>query len=550
MRDQNGSVTHQETIKTRMNTVKHRQSNCDRWNIDLRRTPWSFLTAVVAVLLMTALIHYTHADASIVNIPPLYLLAVQAVAVLAGSRAAVIASVGSFLAFDWFFVDPRFQFTVRDPFEFVALCVFLVSAILVGQLTILFQTRASEARAREMAATALAKASWTVASDLNRDSALHKLLEQIFSIQAVEHAEILLPASPDECECVCTHARAKTECTKPESFRKAVSFVRETRQSIGWDDSPHWQKALETGDAWHSVYMPVLAEGKLLCILFFQLHDIADLSNDDRQVITSLMNHLAVVLQRDQLLEAQAKAQGLAEANRLKTSLLQMVSHDFRSPLASIKASVSSLLAEEGSPVDKPTQAGLLQAIEQETDRLNRMVGNLLDLSRLEANAWQPKRELCSLSELIGAALDSFGEQDNRRIEVELETGMEEVVVDFSQMVQVLKNLIENALKYSPSSKMIELKATTDSGGILLELSDSGPGLQPGEIERVFEPFYRGKQHQESSLPGVGMGLAVCKGLIEAHGGNLTAYNRETGGAIFCVRLPHFTVTANESSGN
>lgn len=503
-----------------------------------RSAPWCYVVASAVVAMMTALIFLTHADASIVNIPPLYVLAVQLVAVLVGSRPAVFASVCAFFAFDWFFVEPRYQLTVRDPFEFVALCVFLVSAILVGQLTVLFQTRASEARSRERVATALAKASWTVASDLNRDSALRKVLHEFESASTVNYAEIFTVTGEDGLVGVCAYHRADVPFVRPQSFNKAINFVRETRQTIGWQHGPHWDKALDLESGHHCIYLPISTEGQMFGILFLQTSKNQELSEDERKVIASLLNHIAVVLQRDKLLETRAKAQGLAEANRLKTALLQMVSHDFRSPLASIKASVTSMLAEEGLPVDKHTEKALLQAIEDEADRLNRMVGNLLDLSRLEANAWQPQREPCMLSELIGATLDSFSAQDNDRICVCIESISCEIFVDFVQMVQALKNLVENALKYSSSDSTVEVRASHDNGDILFEILDRGPGLPVGEASRVFEPFFRGKQHQESSLPGVGMGLAVCKGLIEAHEGNLTAYNRENGGAVFCARLP------------
>src|SRR5579883_1823998 len=170
-----------------------------------QRTPWSYLIAGACVLGMTAIIVITKADSSMVNIPPLYLLAVQTTAVLAGSRAAVLASFLAFLAFDWFFVEPRYQFTVRDPFEFVALCVFLATAILVGQLTALLQARAQESQRREMAASALAKASWAVGSDLNRDSALSNVLSQLQYLSSVKIGILLLPSADNKFELAVEH---------------------------------------------------------------------------------------------------------------------------------------------------------------------------------------------------------------------------------------------------------------------------------------------------------------------------------------------------------
>ena len=251
----------------------------------------------------------------------------------------------------------------------------------------------------------------------------------------------------------------------------------------------------------------------------------------------------AVVLERDRLTRSATAAQAVAEADRLKTALLSMVSHDFRSPLASIKATVTGLL-QEGKPWEPETQLELLQGIDHETDRLNRMVGSILALSRLEADAWRPQCEATPPVELVGAALDAFGPEENRRIRVTLDPSLTELWLDPVQMVQVLSNLVDNALKYSPPGSEVELRAFRQDGTAVLQVLDRGPGLPRGEEPRIFEPFYRAPALRESAVPGMGIGLAVCRGLVEAHGGELTAHNREGGGAVFQIRLK------NESPGD
>lgn len=248
-------------------------------------------------------------------------------------------------------------------------------------------------------------------------------------------------------------------------------------------------------------------------------------------VISQLM---ALIRQRAAI---EAHAQALAEGDRFKTALLSMISHDFRSPLAAIKASVTGLL-QEGAPWDASTQRELLVGVNQETDRLNRMVGNVLTLSRLEAGAWQPQREMISVGELIGATLDTFGNEENARIQVQLPPNLPDISLDSVQIVQVLHNLLENALKYSPSSSAIELCAAQGNDILKIEIMDRGPGLLSGEEEHIFERFYRSPRWQESAQPGAGIGLAICRGLVLAHGGRLTAKNRDSGGAIFTVELP------------
>lgn len=253
-------------------------------------------------------------------------------------------------------------------------------------------------------------------------------------------------------------------------------------------------------------------------------------------LITAIViSHFSTILR--QRADVEVQAQALAEADRLKAALLSMVSHDFRTPLATIKTGVTALM-QDSPPWDAATQHEMLAGINHEADRLNRMVGNILALSRLEAGAWRPQRELVSLTELVGAALDSFGEQDNNRIRVIWENAPAEASLDVVQIVQVLHNLLENALKYSPPKSSIDLRVTQRKGAMVVEVMDSGEGLASGEEKLVFERFYRAPKWSESSMPGTGIGLAVCSGLVAAHGGELSAANRDEGGANFRMTLP------------
>ncbi len=240
---------------------------------------------------------------------------------------------------------------------------------------------------------------------------------------------------------------------------------------------------------------------------------------------------------RDELMKAEARAAALADADKLKTALLSMISHDFRSPLTSIKAFVSTLLADDGAPMNSDEQRSLYQGIEMEADRLNRMVGNVLDLSRLEANAWKPHREWIPVSEITGMSLSNFSTAQNERIKVEIDSSVSEIFVDSTQVSSVIKNLVENALKYSPENKSVLVQIASEPDTVAISVTDEGRGL-PQEVEDVFKPFWRAPDLQESHIPGVGIGLAVCRGLVEAHGGKLLAEQRKPLGACFTVLLP------------
>lgn len=496
--------------------------------------------ALAAVAVITALIHLLPGALHITNVSFLYLLAVIGMALRFGRASAIAASILAFLAFDFFFVEPRYTFTVRDPAEWLALCMFLLTATVTGQLTALLQARADEARQREREAEALAEASWAVASRVDRNRALAEVLRRLTDVLQPRAAAIFVPEESQGLSPVVVRGddADKVRDLASSPARRALLFVLEQGTSISWEEeSRHWEKALPDTPYPHAAYLPLTMEGRVLGVLYLHLCPGQRVTPEERRVVESLANHAAVVLERDRLARAETQARVLAEADRLKTALLSMVSHDFRSPLASIKASASALLAE-GAPLAAETQQELLAGIEQEADRLNRMVGNILALSRLEADAWRPRCEATAPAEIVGAALQAFGPEQNHRIRVSLDAALGEVWLDPVQIVQVLHNLVDNALKYSPADQPVELAMRRQEDRLIAELLDRGPGLPPGDEERVFERFYRSPGLQESALPGVGIGLAVCRGLVEAHGGHLTAKNRPGGGATFRLALP------------
>lgn len=502
-----------------------------------QQAPWSYLLAALSISAITGIIHLTHAYASAANIPMLYLLGVICAALFLGRAPAVLASILAFLSFDWFFVEPRYQFTVQQPEEWLALCTFLLIATVTGQLTALLRAQVEEASRRRSETAALAEASWAVASELDTDLALSKVLSELAALIEPKSAALLLPNADSELKCVALENNPKPASNSPAYASDAVKFVLSEGRAVGWDESPLWNKAMSEAEQPGSVYLPVAAENQVLAVLYLNLKGGRKVTDTERQVIDSLRNHAAVILQRDKLMKSEARAQALAEADRLKTALLSMVSHDFRSPLTSIKASVSSLL-EDGAPISPEVQRSLLQGVEQETDRLNRMVGNILHLSKLESGAWKPVTEPTPVAELIGAALDYFSADENKRILVALDRSVTEITVDSVQIVQVIKNLIENALKYSPSDSMVELKTRLSDGEFIIEVLDKGRGLPKGEEQKIFEPFYRAPSLKESSIPGLGIGLTLCRGLVEANGGSLGALNREGGGSVFRISLP------------
>jgi len=505
--------------------------------------------AAAGVAAITALIRGVPGASHLANISMLYLLVVIGTALRFGRGAAVAASLLAFFAFDWFFTQPHYTLNVRDPAEWLALFMFLVTAIVTGELTALLRSHADEARRREREAAALAEASWAVASQVDRSRALAELLRRLADVVELTTAAIVVPESASHLTLAASCAREGAELPRfvgdPEG--EAARRVLKEGAFIGWEVSGKSKVTLASGNADRTAYLPLAAERRVLGVLYLRLVSGPPLTPEQRRAVESLAHHAAVVLERERLTRAETQARALEEADRLKTALLSMVSHDFRSPLASIKASASAL--QEGDhPLTPATQRELLAGIEHEADRLNGMVGNILALSRLEADAWRPRYELTDPAEFIGTALASFNAEQNRRIRVTLDPALAEVWLDPVQMVQVLHNLVDNALKYSPPESTVEVRTRHEPPFDLAEVLDRGPGLPIGEEERVFERFYRAPVFQESSVPGVGIGLAVCRGLVEAHGGTLSAHPRPAGGTVFRVSLPG--KTTRRENGN
>lgn len=277
-----------------------------------------------------------------------------------------------------------------------------------------------------------------------------------------------------------------------------------------------------------------------LCWNFFFIAPVGTLFVRDPRELIALIVFLVVgtvcgVLGGRARVAAQVEA--LRETNRLKSALLSSVSHDLRTPLSSIKASVTSLLQRD-STLEVTSQRDLLASINESTDHLNAIIGNLLDLSRITSGVWKPGKELNDISEVMGTVLDRFDEESNQRIDIDFPAELPPIPMDYVHIAQVLWNLLDNALKYSSSGTPVEVSARQDGGFVMVRVSDRGPGVPVSERERIFEKFYRARKHVESSLPGTGMGLAICKGIVEAHAGSIWVREDSGPGATFCFTLP------------
>jgi two-component system sensor histidine kinase KdpD len=283
--------------------------------------------------------------------------------------------------------------------------------------------------------------------------------------------------------------------------------------------------------------MPLSGARRALGVLAIQPRDPSRLRDPyTKRIIEALVSQTAVAVERSWLAETAERARTEAETERARSALLSSVSHDLRTPLAAITGAATSLL-EDKAALPESTRRDLAETIAVEARRLNRLIGDLLEMTRLESGALRVRKEWHSLEEVVGAALGGLESQlEGRSILVDIPPDLPLVPLDDVLFEQVVRNLIDNSDKYSPKGQAIEVSGRIDDKQLRFTVADRGPGLLPGEERRAFEKFYRGPESTDRY--GAGLGLAICKGIVEAHGGRIEGINRPGGGAEFTVWLP------------
>jgi two-component system sensor histidine kinase KdpD len=260
------------------------------------------------------------------------------------------------------------------------------------------------------------------------------------------------------------------------------------------------------------------------------------LTPEQRQTLAAFTNQAALAIERATLAEQARQAELLQTAEKLQTALLNSISHDLRTPLVSITGALSALDDEDGA-LDNSSRSALIQNARGEADRLNRLVGNLLSMTRIESGAIKLHLEPGDIQDLIGTALEQLGKRiENNNVKVDVPADFPLVPMDFTLMAQVIVNLLENAIKYSPENSSIEISATFDDNKSCIQIADRGVGIPVEDLTRVFDKFYRVQRPE--SVSGTGLGLSIGKGIVEAHHGNIYASAREGGGTVITVELP------------
>lgn len=501
-------------------TVETRQATAPAERIKgyWRGYQWAAALCGTTALLATPLLGVLELS----NIVMLFLLTVVGVGLVFGRGPAVLAAFLGVGLFDFFFVPPRFTFAVSDVEYVVTFGVMLVVALVVGQLTAGLKQQAEAATQREHRVRSL--------YDMSRDLSAALMNTQVAEIGArfltgeFGARSALLVA--DE------HDRLQT-------MDGATAPVDTAVAQWAFDRGEEAGRGTDTLPASTCLVLPLKAPMRVRGVLVIEPPGQRHWGPEQRRLLQTCASLLAISLERIHYIEVAQSSTVQIESERLRNSLLSAISHDLRTPLTSMVGLADAL--ELTPPGLSKAQREVAGAMRQSAQRMSALVNNLLDMARLQAGAVQLNRAWQPLEEVVGSALAACGSLlAGRDIRVDLPDGLPLLHLDAVLIERVLVNLLENASKYTPAGSAILLFARSRSDTVLLTLDDHGPGLPKGREERVFEKFERGQR--ESALPGVGLGLAICRAIVEAHGGTIEGHNREAGGVVqgarFVITLP------------
>jgi len=453
-----------------------------------------------------------------------YLLGVVAVA-RTGRGPGIVAALLSVAALDFFFIPPYYSLTVADPRHMVTMIVMLIVALVVSDLTLRITRQAASARTRERRTAALYALNRELADTPGLTELLEVGLRHVVEIFGGEIAILL----PDEHGHLQIRARLMSFAQLEPLDVVAAQWAYDCGRPAG--------AGTETFPRGRMLFVPLRAARGPVGVLGVRPSEPGRFDDTQlRDAVGTFANQIALAIERSLLAQDAQRARLRIEAEQLRDSLLNSVSQDLRTPLASITSSASTLVTS-GDTLDAPTRKQLAEAITEEADRLNHLVRNLLDMTRLESGTAPLHRESLPLAGVLGTALTRMGRHlEGHPVSTDLPSTLPLVPIDRALIEQVFFNLLDNAIKYTPEGSAIEITAQASNGSMIVLFADRGPGLPPDVLERVFEKFYRAKS--ATARGGAGLGLTICRAIVGAHGGRIWAENRPGGGLIIRFTLP------------
>lgn len=457
---------------------------------------------VIAVLAIgaTTLLAFVQPPLDRATVALFYLLSVVAVAILAGYGPAILAALLSFMTLNYFFIPPRLSLHVADPQSLLQLLTFLSVATIAGTLAAYARQQAEQAARRVAETDALYALSQQISTEVN--------LERLLTAITTTTCQLL-----------------DIPCCSIGLYDAAGNLQERSRAGEASILMKPYHVPMQDGENLLGVMTAYTPESKTSFQPF------------EQRLLAGIAAQAQLAIDRTHLAAQATSAQAAIESDRLKSALLSSVSHDLRTPLTTIKGASSALLAD-AMILDQQTQHELMTTIDTETDRLNRLVGNWLDIARIEAGGLRLGCDWQDIAEIVGATVSRYYDSIPT-IAVHIPADLPLIWANAALVDQVLTNLLENAVKYSPAGTPISIcsQLASNAEEVLITVRDSGPGIMPEDRAHIFETFYRGRS-QASRYAGSGLGLAICRGIIMAHGGRIWAEFPADGGTAICFSLP------------
>ena len=486
-----------------------------------------YIWNLLLIAMITVVGQLASAVFSLENIVLFYLLVVVISSIYWGLGPSIMASFLTIVVLDYFFIPPVLGFIPFRPNDVFTLVVLLIVCVLISYLATNFRQKSEEAKRHEREVSTLYFISRNLSNFTELDSSVHTILQMSKSILDIDTA-IFLPDTQNENSLI------------PYSIDPEYS----PDSQVVW--VAHWsfQNRLIAGRGTNVYkdmrdrFLPLITPRGAVGIMVLRNPggSSVPLSSSQTRLIQAFADLIAVCIENIRLAEEANKAEVFKAKEKLQTAILNSISHDLRTPLVSIIGVLSSL-QEEGMDLDEIARRNLIQVAYEDANKLNNLIANLLDISRIEAGAVQLFKQPSDISELIGVALERLENSVTKhKIEIYLPAEMPFINVDSGLFVQVFYNILDNALKYSREDSSIEIKAQQVGREIEIEFADHGIGIPPQDLPHVFDKFYRGQGNQRVS--GTGLGLSICKGIVESHGGHIVAENCPGGGTVIKITLP------------
>lgn len=485
-----------------------------------------YLTSILMIVVLTVVISQVSSFLGLVNISLLYLLPVLISAALWGTHPGIFTAVMGTIIFDLLYVSPIFSFIVTDLRYLISFAIFILVGFIIGTLSIRLKSQINYSRNRQNRISALYALSRDIAAVDNLDAVLDCIVNN--ASNTLEGQVVLL--LPDERAQLALKRDSGLTTFLNEDELKVATWVFERGQNAG--------KGTETLGSAAALYLPLITEQGTQGVLgiYFNERD-TQFDAERMHLIEAFSGLAAMAINRIKLAEQARETLTLVESERLRTSLFNSLSHDLRTPLASIIGAVTGLLEDKNVVYSPEVRDELLKTILHGAQRMNRFVSNLLDMARLESGMLRLNKEWCDLQDIIGVAINRLGEPLTKRaLEIDIQEDLPFVQADGILIEQVLINLLDNALKYSDAGSKIMITIRQHGKQLEIVVTDRGQGIPETDLSKVFDKFYR--INSPLQVSGTGLGLAICKGLVEAHGGEIWAENNQLGGVTITFTLP------------